>query len=108
MHILLLYVDRVAQPFGLRFKERGPALGARNVVYETPLNDDVEVIDDHGQLVMFPRVQLLVAHVMDVKQDLDAQGEIAVIQQGANMKAQERMQTMTNFSGGRPGLVRPS
>lgn len=108
MHLLLLYVDRIAQPLGLRFKDRGSALGVRNVVWETNVSKDVEASDDFGQAVSFPRVQLLAAHVMDVKQDLDAQGEIAVIQQGANMRAQERLQTLANFAGGRPGLVRPS
>lgn len=107
MNILLLYVDRVATPFGLRFNNRGHGLGSRNTVWETKANEDVEVSDDFGQTVSFPRVQLLAAQVMDVKQDLDAQGEIAVLQQTANMKAQERIQTLASFAQ-RPGLVRPS
>ena len=53
----------------------------------------LDLADDYGQHVSIPSVRLIVPQVIDVAQDLAAQGEMALLQQRAQMRAQQSVQS---------------
>ncbi len=88
MFILMLHVDGIATPFGLRFRE-APMEMLKEIRERVLGAHTLDLSDDYGQHISVPSVRLLVPQVIDVAKDMAAQGEMALLQQ----RAQARMQS---------------
>lgn len=89
MQMLLIHVKDMANPLGLRFKEREDASKAQALLLSA-LGKDAAVIvnDDFGQSVTVISEAILAISIIDVEQDLEAQGKVALIQQKKNAELQ--------------------
>ena len=98
MFILLIHVADLAQPFGLRFKERETALGrGREIIGLADSRSGsgmkrIEVEDDFGQFVTFRDIEVRYVSVVDVEHDAEGQMQSQIMQQRANCELQEMLQ----------------
>lgn len=96
MHIIMLYVDGIAQPFGLRFKDEEKARGIYDGIITTPANNatgqanEIDVTDDYGQRVAVRRSLIKVPHFMPVVGDLEAQGDVQILSARENARLQTK------------------
>src|SRR5262249_54924903 len=88
MFMLLIHVEGVPNPFGLRFK-------TREALPSMEFPGPVQVVtDDYGQSVIVGHPDKIIAiQLMDIAQDMDAQIEIAEMRDGKNQAYARRAQT---------------
>jgi hypothetical protein len=123
MFIVMLYVDGIANPFGMRFKDSEKALEVWKLISNLPINDPtsgkanrVFVEDDYGQRVQCSRQQVKATHFMPVVSDLEAQADVQLLATQENARLQARAQrdpTLMLHSaaaqlGGSGRLIRPA
>jgi hypothetical protein len=89
MHILMLHVEGLPNPLGLRYQNADKALATLEGLRNAQAGTTVDLVDDYGQHVSVPRARLIVPQVFDLARDLDAKSDIAVIE----ARAQQRLQT---------------
>lgn len=118
MHIIMLYIDGIAQPFGLRFKDGDKARGIYDGIVATPANNaagqanEIDVTDDYGQRVAIRRALIKVPHFMAIAGDLEAQGDIQILSARENARLQTKAQSdqvlQLHQANARPGqIIRP-
>jgi len=112
MFIILLYVDGIGQPFGLRFKDEAKAREIFAGIDCALAGDAVDVTDAYDQRVCVRRSLIKVIHFMPVENDLEAQGDIQVLSARQNAKLQSKVNNdpvmaLHNGAGGRGQLIRP-
>jgi hypothetical protein len=92
MLILLVYIEGIPNPFGLRYKSRERAEREQAEITRPITAADsrpINVTDEFGQSIMgVSRHRLVAAHLMDVDRDLEAQAELALAQARANARTQ--------------------
>lgn len=99
MFIVMLYVDGITNPFGMRFREAEKALEVWTLISNLPINDPtsgkanrVFVEDDYGQRVQFFRQLVKATHLMPVVSDLEAQADVQLLATQENARLQARAQ----------------
>ena len=107
MFILMLHVEGISNPFGLRYRTEEKA----RAVFDLTKGDDLtEFEDDYGQRVAIPVGRSLVPQVVAVHRDLEARGEIALIEARAQttMQSKAASDPVLGLVQARGQLVRPS
>ena len=104
MYMIILHVDGVASPFALRWLDQAKAGSAWADVLGADWADTVRLEDEFGQVVTLTKSMIRVPQFMDVARDLEAQGQLAVMQNRAQQAAQARAGALV--AANHPGLVR--
>lgn len=116
MHVVMVYVKDIAQPFGLRFNDRAKAESVYTGIRDLPNADSngvnaIAAHDDHGQSMSALRRDVQAIGLVDIEKDLAAQGDIQLLHARANARLQSLASAdpvMAMHAGGRAGgLIRP-
>lgn len=91
MHILMLHLEGLPSPFGLRFNSQPRAVMFLEEIRNASAGSTIDIEDDFGQQISIPRSKLLVPQLFDVERDLQAKQELQLLEQRAMQELQRKL-----------------
>ena len=108
MHLVTIWLHGVGQPFVLRFNSSGRAHEVAAGPWAAHDGAVLDVKDDFGQRLRVCLPSIASLSVIDVEKDLEAQGELALMQHRAQTAVQSKAQQREALARpGAAGLLRP-
>lgn len=104
MHVLMIYVEGLANPMGFLFEDREKAQGIFDTIRRSTNHTDVfDLSDDFGRQASIRSSLVKLVQLTDFEAETRGQNEVQSIQIAAQQRLQQRAQMMADG----PKLVSP-